>query len=123
MNRQMANKFMIYEYTKAQAVLTSVIEILATFPGDMRSRLNCAYSELDSISETNLPEEFRKSWKLIKDQLTKHGARFDYRGKLTMGSVENTMSKIRNSTACKIADQIYKIYYELNHSEKFNKIT
>lgn len=110
---------MIYKYTKAQSTLLTVIEILATFPGDIRSRLNEAYSELDSISDINLPDELRGDWNSIKTKLTKHGPKYDCSGKVCIGSVKHTMGKIRNSSASKIADEIYKLFYELHFSGKY----
>lgn len=110
---------MIYKYAKAQSTLLAVIEILATFPGDMRARLKDAFSEIDSISEINFPEELKDDWKLIRKQLTKYGPKCDCYGRVYMGSVEHTMSKIRNSTASRISDNIFKVFYELNYNQKY----
>jgi hypothetical protein len=110
---------LIHKYVKAQSVLHSVVEILATFPGDMRSRLDDAFSELDSIVDTDLPEELRDDWSFAMQKLKKHGPKFDCNGRVCIGSVKNTMSKIRNTAASKIADKLYKIFYELNCSGKY----
>lgn len=110
---------MIYQYAKSQSTLHSVIEILATFPGDMRTRLNDSFSELDSITDNNLPEELRDDWGFIRRQLTACGPKYDCYGKVCMGSVQHTMSKIRNSTASKIAEKIFRLYYELNFNDRY----
>lgn len=110
---------LLYKYAKAQSALLSAIEILATFPGDLRTRLKGAFSDLDSISEINLPDELKNDWRLIMKQLTKCGPKFDCHGRICMGSVEHTMSKIRNSTASTIAANIFKLFYELNFNEKY----
>lgn len=111
---------MIHKYSKAKSALSSVVEILSTYPGDIRSRLKCAFPEIDSIVTDNLPDEFVDDWKYIMCGLKKFGPKYDSLGRVCTGSVEHTMNRIKNSTGTKIADRIYYIYYELNFNNKYS---
>jgi len=114
------NNELMYKYLRAKSKLCSVVEILSIYPGDIRSRLRCAFSDIDSIVEDDLPDEFVGDWKYIKRELTKFGPKFNSYGAVCVGSVEHTMNRIKNSTGTKIADRIYYIYYELNFNEIYN---
>lgn len=48
------------------------------------------------------------------DSLTKYDPIYDYKGRLTTGSVEATLKRIRNSTASKIAQKIVYLYFEVD---------
>ena len=72
-----------------------------------------------TLKEEDFPLKYREDWKWIKTQLTKHGPIYDYKGRVYKGSVENTMSKIKNSTGRKIATKIVDIGYDLLTNEKY----
>ena len=61
----------------------------------------------------------QRDWKWVTEQLTRYGPVLDYKGRVSKGSVEHTMSRIRNSTAAKIAQMIFHLGWELHTNEKY----
>lgn len=106
-------------YNYAQEKLYVAIRSLAIGQGDVRTRLVDAFMSFHTLKEDDLPPKHRKDWRWIITQLTKHGPICDYKGKIYKGSVENTMSKIRNSTGLKIATKIVDIGYDLLTNESY----
>ena len=106
-------------YNYAQEKLYVAMRSLATGPGDVRARLVDAFMSFHTLEEDDLPPKYRKDWKWINTQLTKHGPIYDYKGRVRKGAVENTMSKIRNSTGRKIAMKLFDIGYDLLTNEKY----
>jgi hypothetical protein len=106
-------------YNYAQEKLYVAMRSLATGHGDVRARLVEAFISFHTLKEEDFPLKYREDWKWIKTQLTKHGPIYDYKGRVYKGSVENTMSKIKNSTGRKIATKIVDIGYDLLTNEKY----
>lgn len=92
---------------------------LATGKGDVRGRLLGAFMSLHTLDEEDFPEELKKDWVWIIKQLTKFGPVLDHKGEVRRGSVENTMSKIKNTTGSKIAGRIFDIGWELHTNEDY----
>jgi hypothetical protein len=92
---------------------------LATGKGDVRDRLLGAYMSFHTLNEKDFPEEFKKDWAWVMKQLTKYGPLRDYKGDVWLGSVENTMNRIRNSTGERIAKKIFDLGWELWTNEKY----
>jgi hypothetical protein len=90
---------------------------LATGKGDVRGRLLGAFNSIHTLNDEDFPEEFRKDWAWIMNQLTKAGPILDNNGKVWRGSAENTLSKIRNATGTKIANKIFEIGWDLHANE------
>jgi hypothetical protein len=107
-------------YSYAQEKLYIALRDLSTGKGDVRSRLVDAFMAFYTLKENEFPPEFRNDWRWIIKELTKHGPEYDYEGKVRFGSVENTMRKIKNSTAKKIAMKIFDITWELSTNEKYS---
>lgn len=98
------------------------VQLLATGPGDVRSRLYNAYISFHPVRPEDLPEDLRGDYEWIHDQLTKYDEMYPGqknslqqagRKDLLPGSVLATLSRIKNRTGVKIADRIFKIYVEL----------
>lgn len=101
------------QYQYANEKLDQAVYSLAILPGDVRSRLKIAFSGFHTLREDNFPPKLKKDWKWIKKQLTRFGPIYNYKGDPTIGSVDNTMRKIKNSTGAKIASRIYNLRNEI----------
>ena len=80
---------------------------LATDPGDIRSRLRSIHiNHLHVISETDFPDSLKPEWNAIIKALTKKGPLINEDGDVVVGSVDRTLHRMRNKTACTIANNI-----------------
>ena len=100
----------IYFYTKGQ--LSRIVGILATHPGDARKRVAAASVEIFILKENHFPPRYRADWNWIREEITKFGPVYNYKGEVQEGSVEHTMSRVRNSTAANVARKIYYLHCE-----------
>lgn len=107
------------KYSYAREKLLSAVEILSIFPDDVRSRINAAYQEFHPLTEKHFPDELKSEWEWIIKSITKFGPKLNYKNETVIGTVENTMSKIRNKTGTEIAAKIFNLFYELHHNEKY----
>ena len=89
--------------------LSDAVEVLATGPGDVRSRLYSAWLSFHTVSERHLPAELRRDLNWILHQISKTPAR----NKLDRGSVHATLATIRNATGVKIAKRILSLEQRL----------
>jgi len=89
------------------------VEKLATGEGDVRQRLRSAYRALRILRLQNLPEDMRGDWRWVQHQMTRFGPLRHKDGEVWRGSVENTMSRIRNRTGSEIAKRIYRMHGSL----------
>lgn len=105
-----------YDYTREK--IGNAMRILAIGRGDVRQRLIAAYYSFHTLTIDDFPEELKKDWEWIDRQLTKHGPLYDYKGEIWVGSVENTMGKIRNATGSNIAGKIFDIGWALHSNEE-----
>jgi len=95
--------------------LTTTLEILTTHPGDARARLESAWLIFMRIEPDDLRDGLRQDWIWIQDQMTRFGPlRSPATGEVFRGSAENTMRRIRNTTASRIITRIWDIYWELS---------
>jgi hypothetical protein len=90
------------------------LDSLATGAGDVRERILTAYSSFHPLKESDFPEHLREDYKWVMAQLTKYGPVYDHNGNVRVGSVENTLRHIKNSTGVKIANKLLFLYHELN---------
>jgi len=105
-------------YSYVQEKLFEAVYALAVGQKDVRWRLVRAYFACHVLEPKDFPEEFQKDWEWVVKQLTKHGPVLNHKGEVWIGSVENTMSIIKNSTGSKIAKKIFDLYCEM-HKEKY----
>jgi hypothetical protein len=80
------------------------VETLTLGEGDVRKRLASAYLALHMVQPKDLPAPLRPHWEWVRDQLTRRPARHKMEG-----SLDATLSQIKNSTGAKIAERIYGI--------------
>lgn len=106
-------------YRYAREKLFSAVEILATFPDDVRSRIKCAYMEFHPLNEDHFPDDLKEDWNWVHNSITKCGPKFNHAGEVVVGSVENTMSHIRKKTGTEIAARIFSIFYKLHFNEEY----
>lgn len=93
--------------------LSAAVHILATGTGDVRDRLGHAFISFHPVQERDFPEPLREEWRWVKSQLTRFGPLYGPEGKVSVGSVEHTLSRIKNSTGAKIAAKIVHLQEEL----------
>ena len=94
--------------TYAREKFIEAVEKLATGEGDVRRRLRSAYGALRILRLQNLPQDMWDDWRWVQHQMTKFGPLY-VEGKLWHGSVEHTMSRIRNRTGSEITKRIYRM--------------
>jgi hypothetical protein len=102
---------MTYSFVKGR-IADAVFE-LCTGPGDVRSRLLSANSEIVSLLDNHFPSELLPLWQEIHRMLTKHGPASDADGKISEGAIPHTLKKIKKATGVQIAEKIYKLHKEL----------
>lgn len=94
-------------------LLENIIYILATGKNDIRDRLKLARTEIAELDVSMLPVQYKKDWQWIEKKLTSFSPQYSFKGDLIFGSIEVTLTKIRNSTAQEIAFRIWKLYDEM----------
>ncbi len=101
-------------YFYAYEKFSDAIRSLAIGPGDVRQRLRSAYLHFHPVREKHLPEHLQNDYQWVLQQLTRFGPATGRDGKVLRGSMDETLSRIRNSTGTKIAERILHIYHQLN---------
>jgi|Laugresbdmm110dd_1035094.scaffolds.fasta_scaffold41719_1 hypothetical protein len=104
------------QYTYTLEKLGVAIEQLATLPGDVRERLKEAFLVFHTLTDKDFPSNLKADWLWVMAELTKYGAVLDHKGVPMIGSVENTMKKIRKATGTKIAQKIYELYWAVKNT-------
>ena len=98
------------KYFRTKEILSTIIEYLATANGDMRERLKVMSTEIVQLDKDSFPDELQSKWKFIENTLTKYPKIYNHRGEQVLGSFENTLNRIQNRTACKVAKNLYELY-------------
>jgi hypothetical protein len=109
----------ISSYSHTLEKLTNAIKILATDPGDARKRTAHAFLELSSVQTRDFPPDLQNDWELLERQMTKCDPLLNHKGEVWRGSVENTMSRVRNSTAASLAKKIWDLYWALTENKLY----
>ncbi len=94
----------------ARGKFLEAIEHMATGPGDVRSRLWDAYLSLRPVMEDDLPPVVRQDFRWIMAQLTKRDPYYNHKGEVISGSVQQSLSRMHNTTGVKIAKRLLHIY-------------
>src|SRR5688572_8214537 len=99
-----------YRLFYANEKLSNSMRILAESPGDVRSRLLKAFMQFHPLKEEDFPPKLRRHYRWITKQLTKRGPVYNHRGEVWIGSVENTLRHVRNSTGSRIAERLLRLH-------------
>lgn len=118
--RTLKLKWNPFPYSYTHEKLSAAIQCLATHPGDVRERLADAFMSFHTLTEKDFPKEYRKDWTWIHKELTRFGPIVNDRGEVRRGSVDNTMRRIKNKTASKIAERIVKLFWIINDIQRNN---
>ena len=101
-----------FEYAKEK--LYNIIKYLATAKGDMRDRLNVVSVDISLLTQDNFPEDIRPDWKFVEEKIYKYPEKLNWNGnRQIMGSIEHSLSRMQNRTACKIAEKLFYLWEEL----------
>lgn len=85
---------------------------LAVSEGDVRDRLRGAYDQIRLLRDDEVPPEIRQEWLCILKDLTKHGP-FIQSDLILKNDLDHTLGRMKNKTARKIAERIYRIAIDL----------
>lgn len=85
---------------------------LAVGEGDVRDRLRGAYNQIRLLRDDEVPQGIRLEWLSILEELTRHGALIQS-DVILKDALNHTLSRMRNKTARKIAERIYRIAIDL----------
>jgi len=107
-------------FNYAREKLSSAVQELAIGSGDVRERLYNAFLAMHTLKEDDFPEEYREDWKWIMEQLTRYEPILDHNGKVFIGSVQNTLQRIKNKTGAKIAKKIFDLESDIDLILKYN---
>jgi hypothetical protein len=94
--------------------LATALHILVTGRGDARERVEDAVFACHTLRVRDFPEKLQKHWRWIEHETTKFGPYRDKSGQILTGSVRNTISKRKNSTASKIAKRFWDLYWAMS---------
>lgn len=104
-----------YSYTLEK--LTSAVDCMVIHPGDVRERLACAFFVFHTLNENDFPPKLRADWRWVIYELSKYGPLVDHKGDVRIGSVQNTMRRVRRATGVKIAERLYTLYRAINEHQ------
>ena len=93
--------------------LEQAVYSLTVGEGNVRQRLLNAHSILIAVFEDDFPEQLVEDWKWIHEQWTKFGPIMTSDGEVFLGSVENTLRRIRNRTGARIAVRLVTLRNDL----------
>lgn len=92
----------------------NAVECLCVGKGDVRSRLRDAFDSIFVFRPENIPEKFRKDWKVLWHKITCFSPRGkEYYEDDGMGDFEATLKRIKNKTASKMVQLIFDIHIYL----------
>jgi len=108
------------EYDYCIEKLMNAIETLATHSGNVKERLWYVYLDIHMLQPQDFPKDLQNRWDGIIKSLTKYGPWVnEFSGEVYQSSVENTLRRIRKSTASKIAKEIYEIYWAISSNQRY----
>jgi len=101
------------EYQKEK--LYEIIKYLATANGDMRQRLKIMSVEIALLDQESFPDNLKNKWKYVENKLYKYPPKNNWNNtREEMSSIEHSLSKIQNRTACKVAEIIFELWEDIN---------
>jgi hypothetical protein len=84
--------------------ISKAVYLLATEPGDVRSRLRSAYLPLAFVHRDMIPTELRPHFEWVMAMLTRRQPRFPWED-----SLDTTLGSMQNRTGTRIAERIMYI--------------
>ena len=90
--------------------ISEVVHLLATGPGDVRSRLREAFLPLAFVDKDMIPTELRKHFEWVMTMLTRRQPRFPWED-----SRDTTLGSMQNRTGTRIAERIMYIEARYRH--------
>ena len=93
---------------RASELLSEAVMDLAIGPGDVRSRLIVAAGPLRMVPAEGLPQDLRAEWESIVTDLSSRERTSPYESE-----VGHTVSRMKNKTGAKIAEQIVSLHAKL----------
>jgi hypothetical protein len=72
-----------------------------------------------TLKVSDFPAECQADWGWIMSELTKFGPLYDHKGDIYKGSVQNTMARVRKTTAEKIAKRIFQLYWTISDNQLY----
>jgi hypothetical protein len=96
-----------YDYVREK--LSEAMRTTVTGEGDVRSRLETAFSTLDKLREPDFPPELRQRWTKLRKDLAKRGAEKGAVGNIVFDAVANTLMHMNNTTASRLAETLFEL--------------
>lgn len=90
--------------------LNRVVTVLATDSAEIKIRMQKAWKSV-LINDDDFPDELRVEWLSIRKELEKYGPRMAPDGTQWKDARQNTLHRIRNRTASKLAARILDFYF------------
>jgi len=78
--------------------------------------------EFHPLKEADFPPKLQKHYRWVMKQLTKRGPMFDHKGEVYRGSVEHTLSHMRNSTGSKIAERLLMLHDRVEEALRIRRM-
>jgi hypothetical protein len=100
-----------YGYLKEKLFIA--IERLALGEKDIRSRIASAYYAMATLDDEDIPPEFVKDWNIFVYEISKKEELRALDGVLVKNRVDETTRAMKNKTARKLAEIIYRMYEKL----------
>jgi hypothetical protein len=94
----------------AHQLLSQTVDCLAIGPGDVRSRLLKAYDIFNPLTVKHFPEHLGSEFAWVERQLNRHSPYLNPDGTTRKGSVEVSLSRMKNSTGSKIAQTLLHLH-------------
>jgi len=103
-------------HSYAHEKLFEALHALALGSGDIRSRLEIAFTSFYVLEKHHFPQKFQEDWEWIMKEMTKFGSVYRADGREWRSPVQHTMKRIRNKTGVKIAEKIFELFWELDRN-------
>ena len=92
--------------------LSNAVYVLATGPGNVRSRLGDAYEYISSVASSDLPEDLQQDLQWIKASVSKYEPN-DAEIRMGLRRLDATLGRIKNKTGVRIAQRIVELESKL----------
>ena len=94
----------------ASEKLAEAVHVLATHPGDVKSRLRSTFESLRMVPPSGLPARLRQEYESIWHDLTKRPSE-----EPGLNPFSSTLRRMRLKTASKLAERIFSLNAEVHN--------